>query len=39
MSGQSAQKYIHHKLIKKAKDYLASSALSVSEIAYLIGFE
>lgn len=39
MTGESAQKHIHHKLIEKAKDYLASSTLSVSEIAYRIGFE
>lgn len=39
MTGQSAQKHIHNKLIEKAKDYLAASTLSVSEIAYLMGFE
>jgi AraC family transcriptional activator of pobA len=39
ITGQSAQKHIHNKLIEKAKDYLVTSTLSVSEIAYLIGFE
>ncbi|RUT35853.1 AraC family transcriptional regulator [Paenibacillus zeisoli] len=39
VTGQSAQKHIHNKLIEKAKDYLVTSTLSVSEIAYLMGFE
>lgn len=39
ITGQSAQKHIHNKLIEKAKDYLVTSTLSVSEIAYLMGFE
>ena len=39
LTGQSAQQHIHEKLIQKAKDYLASTNLSVSEIAYLLGFE
>lgn len=39
MTGQSAQKHIHNKIIEKAKDYLVTSTLSVSEIAYRMGFE
>ncbi|MBB3113723.1 AraC-like DNA-binding protein [Paenibacillus phyllosphaerae] len=39
ITGQSAQKHIHNKLIEKAKDYLVTSTLSVSEIAYRMGFE
>ncbi|SOD99241.1 Helix-turn-helix domain-containing protein [Spirosoma fluviale] len=39
LTGQSAQQHIHEKLIEKAKVYLTVSNLSVSEIAYNLGFE
>lgn len=39
LTGQSAQQHIHNKLIEKAKEYLTSTNLSVSEIAYQLGFE
>ena len=39
LTGQSAQQHIHEKLIKKAKEYLATTGLSVAEIAYQLGFE
>lgn len=39
LTGQSAQQHIHAKLIEKAKQILTSSNLSVSEIAYNLGFE
>ncbi|UOE46628.1 helix-turn-helix transcriptional regulator [Mucilaginibacter sp. SMC90] len=39
LTGQSAQQHIHQKLIDKAKEYLTTTGLSVSEIAYLLGFE
>ncbi|WP_084439527.1 helix-turn-helix domain-containing protein [Dyadobacter alkalitolerans] len=39
LTGQGAQQHIQEKLIEKAKEYLASSNLSVSEIAYNLGFE
>lgn len=39
LTGQSTQQFIHDKLIEKAKEKLSSSELSVSEIAYLLGFE
>lgn len=39
LTGQNAQQYIHNKLIEKAKEKLSSSHLSVSEIAYELGFE
>ena len=39
ITGKSTQQHIHHILIEKAKDILASSNLSVSEIAYQLGFE
>ncbi|MVM34101.1 helix-turn-helix domain-containing protein [Spirosoma sp. HMF4905] len=37
--GQTAQQFIHEKLIEYAKDILASTELSVNEIAYQLGFE
>jgi AraC-like DNA-binding protein len=37
--GQNTQQYIHHKLIEKAKEKLASTQLTVNEIAYELGFE
>jgi len=39
ISGLSAQQYIHEVLIEKAKEKLLSSGLTVSEIAYELGFE
>jgi len=39
LTGQSTQQHIHDKLIEKAKGKLAATDLSVSEIAYELGFE
>jgi len=39
LTGQSAQQHIHNKLIEMAKEYLISTTMSVSEIAYQLGFE
>ncbi|HTN18201.1 MAG TPA: helix-turn-helix transcriptional regulator, partial [Chitinophagaceae bacterium] len=39
LTGQSTQQYIHEKLIGKAKEKLSTTSLSVSEIAYELGFE
>lgn len=39
LTGQSTQQHIHEKLIEKAKERLSTTALSVSEIAYELGFE
>ncbi|WP_343634904.1 helix-turn-helix transcriptional regulator [Fluviicola sp.] len=39
LTGQNAQQHIHEKLIEKAKEYLTTTNLSVSEIAYQLGFE
>lgn len=39
LSGQTAQQHIHSKLIEKAKELLSTTNLSVSEIAYQLGFE
>lgn len=37
--GQNTQQYIHEKLIEKAKEKLSSTPLTLSEIAYELGFE
>ncbi|MDJ1482883.1 helix-turn-helix transcriptional regulator [Cytophagaceae bacterium YF14B1] len=39
LTGQTAQQHIHNKLIDKAKERLSTTDLSVSEIAYELGFE
>jgi len=39
LTGQNTQQYIHEKLIEKAKEKLSTTDLSVSEIAYELGFE
>jgi AraC-like DNA-binding protein len=39
LTGQNAQQHIHSKLIEKAKEKLSTSGLSVSGIAYELGFE
>ncbi len=38
-TGKSAQEYIQHKLIEKAKDLIISTELTMSEIAYDLGFQ
>ncbi|MNJ90809.1 Arabinose operon regulatory protein [compost metagenome] len=39
LTGKSTQHHIHDKLIEKAKELLSTTDLSVSEIAYELGFE
>jgi len=39
LTGQSTQQHIHDKLFEKAKEKLSTTNLSVSEIAYELGFE
>ncbi|ATL48257.1 AraC family transcriptional regulator [Chitinophaga caeni] len=39
VTGQSTQQHIHDKLIEKAREKLSTTNLSVSEIAYELGFE
>lgn len=39
LTGQSTQQHIHDKLIEKAKEKLSTTSLSISEIAYELGFE
>src|SRR6201996_8711212 len=38
-TGQNTQHYIHEKLIEKAKEKISTTDLSISEIAYELGFE
>jgi len=38
-TGQSTQQHIHNKLIDKAKEKLSTTTLSISEIAFELGFE
>jgi AraC-like DNA-binding protein len=38
LTGQNTQQHIHNKLIEKAKEKLSISDLSISEIAYELGF-
>jgi AraC family transcriptional activator of pobA len=38
-TGQNTQQHIHEKLIAKAKEKLSTTSLSVSQIAYALGFE
>jgi AraC-like DNA-binding protein len=39
LTGLNAQQHIHEKLIEKAKEKLSTTDLSISEIAYELGFE
>jgi len=39
LTGMNTQQYIHEKLIEKAKEKLSTTHLSISEIAYELGFE
>lgn len=39
LTGHSTQQHIHNKLIEKAKERLSTTRLTVSEIAYELGFE
>jgi AraC-like DNA-binding protein len=38
-TGKTTQDHIHHHLLDKAKNLLVNSDLSISEIAYELGFE
>ena len=37
--GANARQHIHDKLIEKAKELISTTSLSVSEIAFQLGFE
>ncbi len=39
LTGQNTQQHIHEKLIEKAKEILTTTNLTISEIAYQLGFE
>lgn len=39
LTGRNAQQHIHDKLIEKAKEKLSTTDLTVSEVAYELGFE
>lgn len=39
LTGQNTQQHIHERLIEKAKMMLGNSRLSISEVAYQLGFE
>ncbi len=39
LTGLTTQQHIHEKLLEKAKEILATTSLSVNEIAYQLGFE
>jgi AraC family transcriptional activator of pobA len=39
ITGQNTQQHIHNKILEKAKEKLSTTNLSVSEIAYQLGFE
>lgn len=39
LTGQTTQQHIQNQLIEKAKELLSTTSLSVSEIAYSLGFE
>ncbi len=39
LTGQTTQQHIHDRLIQKAKEKLSTTNMSVSEIAYELGFE
>jgi AraC-like DNA-binding protein len=38
-TGQNTQQYIHEKVIERAKEKISTTDLSISEIAYELGFE
>lgn len=38
LTGQNTQQHIHSKLVEKAKEVLTTTSLSVSEVAYQLGF-
>jgi AraC-like DNA-binding protein len=39
LTGQNTQQHIHEKLIEKAKEKLSAPGLTISEVAYELGFE
>jgi AraC family transcriptional regulator, transcriptional activator of pobA len=39
LTGQNAQQHIHNKLIEKAKERISTTSLTISEIAFELGYE
>ena len=39
LTGQNTQQHIHNRLIEKSKEILTTTNMTVSEIAYQLGFE
>jgi AraC-like DNA-binding protein len=39
LTGMNAQQHIHHTLIEKAKERISTTNLTISKIAYELGFE
>lgn len=39
LTGQNAQQHIHNKLIEKSKELLSTTQLTVSEVAFRLGFQ
>ncbi len=39
LTGQNMQQHLHHKLIELAKEKLSTTSLTISEVAYELGFE
>ncbi len=39
LTGLNAQQHIHQQLIERSKDLLATTTLTISEVAYQMGFE
>jgi AraC family transcriptional activator of pobA len=39
LSGLNAQQHIHQKLIEKSKELLSGTSMTISEVAYKLGFE
>ncbi|MDJ1485579.1 helix-turn-helix transcriptional regulator [Cytophagaceae bacterium YF14B1] len=39
LTGLSAQQHIHQKLIERSKQLLSTTSLTISEVAYQLGFE
>jgi len=39
LTGSSALQHIHYRMVEKAKDLISTTSLSMSEIAYILGFE
>jgi AraC-like DNA-binding protein len=39
LTGLNAQQHIHEKLIEQSKELLSTTTMTISEVAYMLGFE